>query len=96
MMSTQLVETGRHRPVHAGDPWVELRIALANRDVDDILKRYGVTDPCARSICGFARIVQMGRFYEPHPDGDWAIIVPVIDVDELVDLLAFDPSEPEK
>lgn len=38
----------------------------------------------------------MGRFFEFHPDGEWAVIVPMIDVDELVDLLAFNPREPEK
>ncbi len=79
---------------------VELRLELiearAGHRADEILKRHGVTDPCARSICGLAKIVRMGRFYEPHPDGDWSIIVPAIDVDELVDLLAFDPSRPEQ
>ena len=80
------------------DLWGELRIALAGHDVvDDILQRHGVTDPAARAICGRAHIVRVGgRFFEFHPDGEPYIIVAVIDVDELVDLLAFDPSKPEK
>ncbi|MCZ6763734.1 MAG: hypothetical protein O7C63_02235, partial [Alphaproteobacteria bacterium] len=45
------------------------------------------------------RIVRVGgRFFEFHPDGEWAVIVPVIDCHErsIVDLLAFDPDEPNK
>ena len=85
---------GRHRdqPVEL---WHELIIARANRDVDDVLRRHGVADPSARAICSYIRVVRMGRFYEPHPSGELHVIVPVIDVDELVDLIAFDPSNPE-
>lgn len=86
----------RHRdqPV---DLWAELKIArLKVKRADEILARHGVTDPNARQLCGLVRIVRMGKFYEPHPDGEYAIILPVIDVDELVELVAFDPRTPEK
>ena len=78
------------------DLWAELRIARANRDVDDILQRHGVTDPNAKAICGLARIVRMGNFFEFHSSGEYAVIVPVIAGDDVVDLLAFDPSKPEE
>ena len=94
--NTNFQYTPFQSPQQVSDFRAEHRIALANRDVDEILKRYDVADPCARSICGLARIIKMGRFFEFHPDGEWAVIVPVIDVDELVDLLAFNPREPEK
>ena len=80
----------------AVDLWSELRIARANQQAVEILARHDVTDPNARQLCGLARIVKMGRFFEFHPDGEYHVIVPVIDVDELVDLLAFDPDEPGK
>ena len=94
--NTNFQYTQFQTPEQVSDFRAEHRIALADRRVDDILKRHGVTDPCARSICGLARIVWMGNFFEFHPDGEWAVIVPVIDMRELVDLLAFDPREPEK
>ena len=94
--SNQKYTPDRHREQPL-DAWAEFKVTLAGHDVvDDILQRHGVTDPAARAICGRARIVRMGRFFEFHPDGEWAVIVPVIDVDELVDLIAFDPSKPEK
>ena len=88
----------RHRE-QPFDGWVEYKIALANRGVDEILRRHGVVDPAARAICGRGRIVRVGgRFFEFHPNGEWAVIVPVIDCHErsIVDLLAFSSDEPNK
>lgn len=84
----------RDQPV---DLWAELKIARHKVGrADEILARHGVTDPNARQLCGLARIVQFGKFYEPHSDGEYAIIMPVIDVDELVELIAFDPRTPNQ
>lgn len=69
----------------------ELIAARADHRTDEILDRYGVADPDVRRHCGLAKIVRHRPFYEPNPDGDHAIVVPVMDDDELVDLLAFDP-----
>lgn len=87
--------TPDHHRDQVVDLWTELKIARHKvRRADEILARHGVTDPNARQLCGVDRIVRSGKFYEPHPDGDVAIIMPVIDIDELVDLLAFDPRTP--
>lgn len=72
----------------------EMIAAQADHRVDGILERHGVDDLDVRLHCGLARIRTTGRFYEPAIDGDHAIIVPVMDGDELVDLIAFDPRRP--
>lgn len=82
----------------AVDLWRELIAARADHHVDEILGRYGVTDPDAQAHCGLVQIEHpdIGRFYEPRPGGEYAIIVPVMDGEELVDLLAFDPRKPDR
>jgi hypothetical protein len=72
----------------------ELIAAQADHRVDEILERRGVAGPDVRLHCGLARARSAGKFYEPDPDGEYAIIVPVMNGDELVDLIAFDPRQP--
>lgn len=89
--------TPDHHRDQVVDLWTELKIARHKvRRADEILARHGVTDPNARQLCGVDRIVQFGKFYEPCPTGEYAIIMPVIDVDELVELIAFDPRTPNQ
>lgn len=72
----------------------ELIAAQADDRVGDILGRHVVDDIDARLHCGLAKIVRHRPFYEPDPDGDHAIVIPVMYDDELVDLLAFDARRP--
>ncbi len=74
----------------------ELISGQADPRVDEFLERHGVTDIDARLHCGLDKIQTNGEFYEPDPDGDHAIIVPVMDGDELVDLIAFDLPQPDR
>lgn len=71
----------------------ELIAAQADHRVDGILIRYGVS-PAITPIAGMAAIQTVGNFYEPEPAGRPAIIMPIMDGGELVDLLAFDPRQP--
>lgn len=78
------------------DLWQELQRACAHPHVDEVMAEFGVTSE-TRLLCGAACIEAHGnRFYEPVQDGKPAIILPIFDSDELVDLLAFDPREPER
>ena len=72
----------------------ELIRAQVDTRVDDILERHGVDDSDARLHCGLATIVRHRPFYEPDPDGNYAIVIPVMDDDELADLIAFDVRRP--
>lgn len=74
----------------------ELLRAQADPHVYEELARHGVADPEIAMHCGLTLFEIHGRFYEPTEYGAPAIIVPVMDGDELCDLLAFDPREPEK
>ena len=76
------------------DLWAELRPALADRRTDAELLKYGVIDHDARALCGLTSIQAFGRFYEPNTDGQPVIIVPILDGDELCDLLCFDLDRP--
>lgn len=77
------------------DLWAEYRPALANPHTEAALAKYGVTDPAATLICGLARISPLINLYEPSDNGAHAIIVPIFDGDELWDIIAFDPRQPE-
>ena len=70
--------------------------AQADTRTNDALARHGVTDPEIIGHCGLTRVERQGGFYEPTEHGVLAIIVPILDGDELCDLLAFDPRQPEK
>lgn len=79
-------------------PYDELGAAQADPRTDVALLRHGVTDADVQLHCGLTQIDAdtTGRFYQPVDDGAPAIIVPVLDAEELVDLLAFDPRRPER
>lgn len=78
------------------DLWAELQPALAHPHVDEVMAKFGVTSE-TRLLCGGACIETHGDlFYEPVPDGRPAIILPIFDGDEIFDLLAFDPREPNR
>ena len=79
----------------AVDLWGEYRPALANPHTEAALAKYGVTDPAATLICGLARISPLINLYEPSDNGAHAITVPIFDGDELWDIIAFDPRQPE-
>ncbi len=74
----------------------ELIGAQADHRGDEILVHNGVADPDVRLHCGLAKTQPMGKFYEPHDVGEYAVIVPVMDDDELVDLIAFDLPQPDR
>ncbi len=52
--------------------------------------------PAAVDMCGTARIRPDSELYQPDDDGLEAVIVPVFDGGETVDLLAFRLSEPDR
>lgn len=78
------------------DLWSELIRAQADQRTDEILGRYGVDGADTAPCCGLARIQITGKFFEPHDAGEYAVIVPIMEGDEMVDLLAFNPRRPEK
>lgn len=59
------------------------------------LSGYGV-DPDMGWYLGKCRVETDGRFWQPSPDGELSVIVPVMDGEDLVDLLVFTPAKPEK
>lgn len=76
----------------------ELIAAQADSLTDAALTGQGITDAAIKLHCGLTQIDAdtTGRFYQPVADGAPAIIVPVLDAEELVDLLAFDPRRPKR
>lgn len=79
----------------AVDLWGTYRPALVDQRTGSALAKYGVTDPEATLICSLARVSPLIHLFEPSDNGRDAIIVPIFDDDELVDLVAFDPRQPE-
>lgn len=73
----------------------ELFAAQSAGETETLLLPYGVA-PEVSNHCGATRVRKVGPFYEPDPQGAWAVIVPVVDFGELVDLLAFHPREPAR
>lgn len=80
------------------DLFRELIAAQADPRTGTSLLRHGVADADVRQHCGLAQIDPdtAGRFYQPFVGGVPAIVVPVLDAEELVDILAFDPRRPHR
>lgn len=75
--------------------WRELFRATSDHRTESALAKYGVTDPEATLICGLARVSPLIHLFEPSDNGDPAVILPIFNGFELVDLIAFDPRQPE-
>lgn len=61
-----------------------------------VLDRFGVVDIDVQHHVGFGNVDFDGQHFQPHPDGRYAVIVPLVDFGELIDLIAFDPRDPTK
>ncbi len=70
-----------------------LGTAMTASHVDRLL-HLGVP-PATTIMCGLAKIRPDGQNYVPDDDGLEAVIVPVFDGGVVVDLVAFQPAQPE-
>ena len=76
--------------------WSELTTALASVTPEQDRRLHALGIPTeARLMCGTARIQPEGKFYQPDADGTMAVIIPIIEGEVIVDLIAFQPAWPE-
>ena len=71
----------------------ELIAAQADVGTDTVLTKFGVSRDVT-PVCGIARVRSHGPFFEPDPNGEPAIILPVMDDGEVADLVAVMPHRP--
>ncbi len=77
--------------------WAELSHARASVTVAQDRRLHALGIPTeARMMCGAARIQPEGRFYQPDDAGIMAVITPIIDIGEVVDLLAWTTDFPAR
>ena len=77
--------------------WAELSHARASVTPAQDRRLHALGIPAdARLMCGTARIQPEGKFYQADDNGIMAVIIPIIEGEVVADLLAFQPSRPDR